>query len=254
MKQENFEELSFRINISTVNINYQNVMRWLKNAPFFEVAFFQADDIKKFQEPVAWKSNYLNEFFEKLHSFKYPIFSKFKDSSGNSVLLGIGKKNSFLLFHIYNLQASLQQWVEYIKYFFENENIGIVACIYPKDDLFWQRNTDPKQYELMGKSLENIKLIPFNKVKSFIDTISLPGYPEYVDDLWFGSTWKMIYGEEYFQFIAKDKLLSYSNAYQIEKLKNNAISITLFPNYEDYSTDEARRLQQDFKDYIKMKD
>ncbi|WP_411343397.1 hypothetical protein ACE3MZ_17415 [Paenibacillus sp. WLX1005] len=148
-------------------------------------------------------------------------------------MLGMHESYSFLLFTVYDLQgADLQHWIDYAKSFFEIDNIGVVAYFYPEDDLFWQRNVDPGQYKLYGKSLDGVTLRPFNKVSSLIDVSSLPGYPNEFDNLWFGSTWKMIYGEKYFQFLSREKLISYPNAYAVEQLKNQAICITLFENYK----------------------
>lgn len=247
------EKFSVKINIETSNITSLNIMKWLEKAPFFEVVSFQADDIKKYKKPTDWQIVNLDQVLMDIRKVKYPIFFTLKDGYDNSLLIGMRENFSFLLFSIYVLQGSdLQDWIEYTQSFFEIGNIGVVACFYPEDDLFWQRNVDPGQYKLYGKSLDGLTLRPFNKVSSLIDVSSLPGYPNEFDNLWFGSTWKMIYGEKYFQFLSREKLLSYPNAYAVEQLKNQAISITLFEDYKHYCTDEARYIQREFRNYMEI--
>ncbi len=250
--KEKKSEFSLKINIETSYINPSNILKWIHLAPSFHIKRFQCDDIKKLKLGVNWSEVDLDSVFMHLKSVQFPIFLEFKDQYENSLLIGIHEKYSFLLFDVYHLENPMDHWIGYAKSFFEDENIGIVAYFYPKNDLFWQTNVDPGQYELYGKPLVGVKLRPINKVRNLIDRRSLPGFPNEYRNLWFGSTWKMIYGQKYFQFISKEQLCSYSDAYEIKKLNANAIEITLFEDLEEYETIESRTIQKNFREFMRI--
>ncbi|WCT56192.1 hypothetical protein PQ456_01295 [Paenibacillus kyungheensis] len=240
---------SIRIVIKNEFVFEESILKWLEEAPSFEVSSFLIED-RKFVNPIAWDKDLFHTFFIKEWSKKPPVFIKFMDNNQNKIMFGKGKNNSSIIIDVVDPNASVTAWIEYTKTFFENDNKAIVACIYPKGDYFWQMNLDPDRYESAGKSLENLELKPFSQTMSTIDPKSLPGYANYIDDIWFGSTWIMIFGQKYFEFISQSRLQSYPNAFAIEVLENETIFVKLFENLEDYDTLEARKIQFDFRNYI----
>jgi hypothetical protein len=62
------------------------------------------------------------------------------------------------------------------------------------------------------------------------DTTNNPGRRVIVDELYIQVAWRMWFGNLFFNFIPKEKILSFKGAYQIEELENGAVFVQLHEN------------------------
>ncbi|CAH1232618.1 hypothetical protein PAECIP111891_07060 [Paenibacillus allorhizoplanae] len=90
---------------------------------------------------------------------------------------------------------------------------GIVCYANSMMDGLLQNSQNPDTYIRNNKSLDNIKLIPSPGIKDqqIIDIEQFPGHSHLINDLWFGTGWKMWFGSHYFQYIPRDLLVSFNN-------------------------------------------
>lgn len=79
-----------------------------------------------------------------------------------------------------------------------------------------------------------------------------PGYIYDHYGIYFGSSWKMYYGKYFYDFISKEKLLSFKEAYQNYE-ENNIVKTTLFENPFEASTTENMLIQKQYKKYMKFR-
>lgn len=147
-------------------------------------------------------------------------------------------------------ESSINDWIEFTDSIFQKDQIGITACFYPENDYFWQQNVDPEQYKLHNRSLEGIEVIQISKHFWSIDRASMPGSSNYFNEIWFGSTWMMWYGQEYFKYIPKDRFMSFPKAFEIKELNEKAIRIQLFESWKDYENTDSRQIQQAFREFL----
>ncbi|MFS0556072.1 hypothetical protein [Brevibacillus sp. 179-C9.3 HS] len=121
-------------------------------------------------------------------------------------------------------------------------------------DNFWQNNTHLDQYEKYNKITGNIKIKPqvILKNKQIVDIVCLPGHSHLVNDLWFGSNWRMWFGQKYFQYIPKDILLNFKDGYESIELSNGGVRVTLYDNFWEYDKPENREIQWSFRRHVGM--
>ena len=62
----------------------------------------------------------------------------------------------------------------------------------------------------------------------------------------------MWFGKEYYQYISKEKLQSFTNCYENCELENEVTRITLYENMWDYAKTENREIQWDFRRSVGM--
>lgn len=126
---------------------------------------------------------------------------------------------------------------------------GIQAFICPADDHYWQNVTEPNLYRFENKSMEHLHFTrsPIFKNDMIIDVEYNPGHSHYVEDLIFGSFWKMWYGEGFFNYIPKQNLLNVSGCYENVELENGAVHIQLFEDIWEYEKPESREIQWEFR-------
>lgn len=79
-----------------------------------------------------------------------------------------------------------------------------------------------------------------------------PGYVSNNYGFNFGSSWKMYYGKYFYDFISKEKLLSFHNAYKNYE-ENNIVKTTLFEDPFKSSTTENMLIQKQYKKHMKFR-
>lgn len=128
---------------------------------------------------------------------------------------------------------------------------GIVGHAYLLKDNLLQNSTNPDTYIRNNKSLDGIRLIPSPNMKDqlIIDVEQFPGHFHLVNDLWFGSDWKMWFGKQYFQYISRDVLVSFDDCHENSELADGIISITLYKDILDYDNFESRSRHWAFRKY-----
>ncbi|MEK5030155.1 hypothetical protein MKY96_01790 [Paenibacillus sp. FSL R7-0302] len=244
-------ETQLRVIFENKYLELGNVIDWIKRAPGFNPVKFKSDVVTK-GEALNYNEKDFSVCFTKELRKKAPVFITVIDSNGNQIMINKGRDAASLIIGLNTSnEIKLEEWVAYAVTFFE-ENIGIVACIYPEDDYFWQQNVDLGQYEKYGKSTDDLKLKEMDSVTVAIDPTSLPGHSSYVKDIWFGSTWMMWFGPDYFQFIPYERLLEFDQAFNIRTLSNKTVVIQLYGDYKDVLNKESRQMQWAFRNYFEI--
>ncbi|NDI33803.1 hypothetical protein [Chengkuizengella sediminis] len=131
---------------------------------------------------------------------------------------------------------------------------SVVAYMCTSEDDFLQNNIDIDLYKSKGKSLENVRLKQHDVLKrrQIIDIEYNPGHSHLVRDVWFGSCWKMWFGEQYFQYIPKEVLLNFNSGYETIELEDGLVRITLYENMWEYEKAENREIQWKFRKQVGM--
>lgn len=126
---------------------------------------------------------------------------------------------------------------------------GMLAYKCSKEDIFWQDMQDISVYEFFNKSMKGLRIIKSPKKinQMVVDIEQNPGHSHNVFRVWFGAWHKMWFGEEYYQFISREKLGAYKNCYENKYLGNNVIRITLFEDIWDYENKKSRKRQLEFR-------
>ncbi|MEW7277506.1 hypothetical protein ABW636_02795 [Aquimarina sp. 2201CG1-2-11] len=87
-----------------------------------------------------------------------------------------------------------------------------------------------------------------------IDISHNPGRIDMVSSMWLTSTWRMWFGKEFYKEVTKEKLKSFSLAHEIKELDNDVLFIELYNDPFGADLPENRKIQQAFRDHIKMEE
>lgn len=244
-----------RIYVSSKNFTIHFMLDFLKQAAFFEAVRFETDEGNKFKEFAFSESNFAKCVEKEEKAFKYAFGITLHDASDNEIFLYKQETTSFISIDIAKeAEGHLERWIQFTDALFERNSVVICACLYPENDGFWQQYLDPAVYSLYGRSLEGVAVIHYNDYLSKIDRKSLPGYSNYFNQIWFGSTWMMWYGHDYFRMIPKERFMSFDQAFEIRELPGGAVRIQLFEHREAYEEKASRAIQQRFRDYMAVDD
>jgi hypothetical protein len=128
---------------------------------------------------------------------------------------------------------------------------AIVAYIHSLEDSVWQNQENIGHYNLMKKSLDGVALKDVNG-KQVVDIEQNPGHHHRPNGIWFGANWRMWFGNEYYQYIAKDVLETLKNCYENIEIGNGCRRITLYESPWDYEKPEHRERQLSFRYAVGM--
>ncbi|CAM4134031.1 hypothetical protein [Saccharibacillus endophyticus] len=244
-----------RIYVSSENFTIPFMLDFLKKAAFFKTVRYETDRANKFKESQFSESNFAKHVEKEEKAFKHAFAITLHDDLGNEIFFYKQKTTSFITIDIVKeAEEHLENWIQFTDALLEKDSVAICACLYPENDGFWQQNPDPAQYEFHGRSLEGVTVIHHNAYLSTIDVKSLPGYSNYFNEIWFGSTWMMWYGKDYFRMIPKERFVSFDQAFEIRELPGGAIRIQLFEHRDAYEEKASRAIQQRFRDYLGVDD
>lgn len=131
---------------------------------------------------------------------------------------------------------------------------GMLAYKCSREDIFWQDMEDISIYEFYGKSTKGLRTIksPLGLNEMVIDIEQNPGHSHNVFRVWFGAWHKMWFGEDYYQFVPREKLEKYKNCYENKYLGNNVIRITLFEDIWDFENKKNRKRQLKFRKFMEI--
>ena len=131
---------------------------------------------------------------------------------------------------------------------------GMLAYKCNWEDIFWQDMQDISIYEFYGKSTKGLRTIksPLKLNEMVIDIEQNPGHSHNVFRVWFGAWHKMWFGEDYYQFVSREKLEKYKNCYENKYLGNNVIRITLFEDIWDFEKKKNRKRQLEFRKFMEI--
>lgn len=251
----NDTKATIRIYFNNADFKINNFLKWLKRADFFKPVYCETDRGNQYKEILFTENNFekiiFNEEKKSKKNFSITLHNERKDT----ISFYKQKDTSFIVIYIKDIhENSIIDWLHFTDSIFQKDRIGITACFYPENDYFWQQNVDPEQYKLHNRSLEGIKVIQISKHFCSIDRTNMPGHSRYFKEIWFGSTWMMWYGKDYFKYIPKDRFISFPKAFEIKEFDGEAIRIQLFENWKDYENSDSRQIQQEFRDFLGIKD
>lgn len=131
---------------------------------------------------------------------------------------------------------------------------GMLAYKCSQEDIFWQNMQDISIYEFYHRSMKGLRIIksPLKIHELIIDIEKNPGHSHNIRRVWFGAWHKMWFGEEYYQFVSKERLERYKNCYENKYLGNNVIRVTLFEDIWDFENKRNRKRQRKFRRYMKI--
>ena len=121
-------------------------------------------------------------------------------------------------------------------------------------DLVWQNTKSINDYKLAGKSLKDIKIKKSDTFlyENVVDIEYNPGHYHIINGMYFGSFWKMWFGEEYFQYVPKELLKSFKDCYENKQLSENSFRITLYEDPWDFDKKENRERQWSFRKHTSI--
>lgn len=240
--------LFVRVVIPEVVVTLQNVKSWIN-----ELVLFSPNKMRTKLTERKFNVNQLYKDLEKLFSEEDVYFQMElrDDTSSFTLSKGIRQLPSILCMFSKSVyeKTSVNEIVDIFTNFFQMYD-GIVGYAVSREDQKWQNQTDIDAFIKANKPLVNVtfKPDPIQKERERIDTESFPGHNHFTNDgIWFGSSWKMWFGNSYFSFITKDTLLTFSDGYKNLELEDGSVSITLHENIWNYDKVINRDIQWKFR-------
>lgn len=238
--------LSINLKVKLLNMDYKDLLSIMHGLLTFK--------------PIS--SNLLGDYSEEhFNAFIKDIFSRKEEfllmlsSELDQESFTINKGNKYISFVIEMRSEFLwsHNIVDSVTSIF-NDYDGLFAYIVSKEDSFWQNNESITLYKTYNKSLENIKIIPRPKFKNdfIVDTDQFPGTSKGYKGLRFVCCWMMWWGTEFYQFIDKERLETFTECDENMLLKDGGRRIKLYDNPFDYERDENRKRQWAFRNHIDL--
>ncbi|WP_028611696.1 hypothetical protein [Paenibacillus harenae] len=232
-------------------VTLQNIKQWID-----ELVLFNPDKMRTKQTERKFKLIQLHRELEKIFSNDDVYFQLDlkNDTSYFTLTKGVLQLPSILCMYSKSVyeKISVNEIADKFTVFFQMYN-GIVGYAVSCEDQQWQNKTDIEAFIKSNKSLEHVTFKPhfILKDREMIDIESFPGHNHFSrEGIWFGSTWSMWFGERYYSFIPKDKLLSFSDGYKNSELSDGSISIVLYENVWEYDKPSNRAIQWQFRKVV----
>ncbi len=129
----------------------------------------------------------------------------------------------------------------------------IVGYNYHSDYVLWQTESIVDNYKVFNKPFHHLNLywdeeLQVNKV----DVSNNPGRIEFAPGLVLLSCWRMYFGNEFFKYIPKNKILSFDGSHKIEEWDNGIIFVELYPDVFESESEENKERQRSFREWIGM--
>jgi hypothetical protein len=129
---------------------------------------------------------------------------------------------------------------------FSNSKGFVSAYLYDEEYVNVQSTEFDSTIKALNLPLDSIKHTPYfinNTGFKEYDIRHNPGRRELIGYTWLCAAWKMWFGEGFYHLVAKEKVLSFPDAYEIKELSNGQVYIQLFEHVEDSATKEAQEKQ-----------
>jgi hypothetical protein len=115
------------------------------------------------------------------------------------------------------------------------------------EDVQWQSETLPSNYELFGRSHKELPKCWDDEFEDErIDTLRNPGARHPIPGMWLQAAWKMWFGPGAFRFIPVERLMAFEEADRIERLEDRSIFIQLYSDPSDFDSEVSRARQASF--------
>ncbi len=101
--------------------------------------------------------------------------------------------------------------------------------------------------------LSSIKDTPY-KINEFnekeYDTTLNPGKRDLISYTWLIAAWKMWFGKPFFDIVPKEKILSFTDAYEIKELQNGNVFVQLFEKIEESASTGNMEKQRKWRKWL----
>lgn len=122
-------------------------------------------------------------------------------------------------------------------------------------DAYFQRAKNATAYRVHKLEPPKDKLIKNHiGLLEDIDISNNPGRATLVSNMWLTSSWRMWFGPRFYEEVDKEHLKKFSQAHLIQELKDDVLFMELYENPMEADLPENRKIQQAFRDHIKMED
>lgn len=123
----------------------------------------------------------------------------------------------------------------------------------PEDD-FWQSADEINEYEVSGRDHSHLPKKQTDSGRVVLDVSGQPGRRTPFPGLWLQAAPRMWFGGKVFDYIPRNRLLSFPEANRVEELSSGVIFIELFEDPFAASLPENRAKQKAFRDWVWMDD
>lgn len=131
-------------------------------------------------------------------------------------------------------------------------NAGYMA---DADDVFWQSEANLSTYGLYGKPHDHLPKIKDEVFGGYkVDVLKNLGASYLFPGMWLQSAWRMWFSGKAFDFLPKQRLLSFRDSDQTKELSNGVVFIQLYSDPASYASPESRARQQSFRDWVGIAD
>lgn len=127
---------------------------------------------------------------------------------------------------------------------------GFISAYLYDSNYTGAQNTKIGKYIMDESSLKDTPFFISSEGYKVYDITHNPGREEHISFTSLLPAWKMWFGEGFFQYIPKEKLLGFSQAYQVRELSNGIVYIQLFENIADSASELGRVLQWAWRNWL----
>ena len=121
------------------------------------------------------------------------------------------------------------------------------------DDLFWQTERNPENWDVLGRDRRGMKLIKDpNTGRRIIDVSGNPGRIELVQGMRLQSSWRMWFGPGAERHFDRTRVLAFPEAARLRLLESGVVFVELYEDGQRPELAEHRRVQQAFRDWLEM--
>lgn len=141
--------------------------------------------------------------------------------------------------------------VDFIKHVAHNN--FLTGYVFDSDYVLWQTESVLNNYKAFKKPYEHLSTYWDHELQlEKVDISNNPGRMTLVKGTWIMASWKMYFGTAFYQYISKDKLLSFKGANQIKELENGIIYIELYEDNSTPDTPENANKLAEFRHYFDL--
>jgi len=183
---------------------------------------------------------------EAVDELVHKIFDQYFIISGNggSILSGVEEKTRFIDLSIDPFRNTDEDILGYIN------RPGFMAAYLYDSDYVSAQNTKMGKYIVDDSSLKDTPFLMSKDGYKVYDTSYNPGREEELSFTTLLPACKMWFGEAFFEYIPKEKVLTFPHAVEVAELSNGIVYVHLFENISDSNSVAARAAQWAWRHWL----
>lgn len=223
---------------------------FIKNLVDFQIDKFSLDEIR--DDELRYSSKYLDRIAQCSAEAELLLRSDKKDGKRDEEFWVMESAHPNTPQALYWCLHDRQPSLDIIKSLTSNENFT-TGQVSDADFVRWQNETSISVYDYYSRPHSHLPKIYHKNFREWqIDTSVSPGRSFIVDHMWLQAAYIMYFGPKAFQVIDMEKILSYSDAYEIEQWDNGVIRFQLYKDLADSDKEHALHLMKNFREWIGM--